>query len=390
MRDVSYCNAYFKIPTPLLKISSNVYILNVGAIPINLLVSCKFFLLWDYGPARKVIVMSEPSKYVVCALYKFVTLSNFAALREPLLQFMELNNIRGTLLLAEEGINGTVSGTRQTIDVLLGWLNADERLNPISVKESLDETQPFHRTKVKLKKEIVTMGVEGIDPLRTTGTYVKPTDWNKLISDPDVLLIDTRNDYEIEIGTFKNAVNPNTDSFREFPKFVKNNLDPNKNKKVAMFCTGGVRCEKSTAYLKEQGFDEVYHLEGGILKYLEDVPKDDTLWEGDCFVFDNRVAVNHDLEKSHYDQCYACRLPITEQDKKSDAYEAGISCPKCYGAHSEEQLSRFREREKQVSLALERDEEHLGLEARKTIKLRRQQKAATRRAQRTAMGKSNG
>jgi UPF0176 protein len=334
--------------------------------------------------------MSEPSKYVVCALYKFVALSNFVALREPLLQLMELNNIRGSLLLAEEGINGTVSGTRQTIDVLLGWLNADERLNPISVKESLDETQPFHRTKVKLKKEIVTMGVEGIDPLRTTGTYVKPTDWNKLISDPDVLLIDTRNDYEIEIGTFKNAVNPNTDSFREFPQFVKNNLDPNKNKKVAMFCTGGVRCEKSTAYLKEQGFDEVYHLEGGILKYLEDVPKDDTLWEGDCFVFDNRVAVNHDLEKSHYDQCYACRLPITEQDKKSDAYEAGISCPKCHGAHSEEQLSRFREREKQVSLALERDEEHLGLEARKTLKLRRQQKAATRRAQRTAMGKSNG
>ena len=333
---------------------------------------------------------SEPARYVVCALYKFVTLENFEALREPLLQIMEFNNIRGTLLLAQEGINGTVSGTRQTIDALLAWLNADERLNPISVKESIDETQPFHRTKVKLKKEIVTMGVQGIDPLKTAGTYVKPADWNALISDPEVLLIDTRNDYEIEIGTFKHAVNPHTGSFREFPQYVKDNLDPEKNKKIAMFCTGGIRCEKSTAYLKEQGFDEVYHLEGGILKYLEDVPKDNTLWEGDCFVFDNRVAVNHDLEKSHYDQCYACRLPVTKQDKQSEEFEAGVSCPKCFGKHTEEQLARFTEREKQVSLALKRNEEHLGLEARKAIKLRRQQKAASRRAQRTAMGKSNG
>jgi UPF0176 protein len=323
-------------------------------------------------------------------MYKFVTLSNFEALREPLLQFMELNNIRGTLLLAEEGINGTVSGTRFTIDALLAWLNSDERLNPISVKESLDETQPFHRTKVKLKKEIVTMGVKGIDPLKSAGTYVKPTDWNKLISDPNVLLIDTRNDYEIEIGTFKNALNPNTDSFREFPQFVTSNLDSNKNKKIAMFCTGGVRCEKSTAYLKEQGFDEVYHLEGGILKYLEEVPKDDTLWQGDCFVFDNRVAVNHDLEKSHYDLCFACRLPITIEDKQSEVFKAGVSCPKCHGKHSEQQLARFKEREKQVTLALARDEEHVGLEARKTLKLKRQQKAANRREQRTAIGKSNG
>jgi UPF0176 protein len=234
------------------------------------------------------------------------------------------------------------------------------------------------------------MGVQGIDPLKTVGTYVKPADWNALISDPDVLLIDTRNDYEIEIGTFKHAVNPNTESFREFPQYVKDNLDPAKNKKIAMFCTGGIRCEKSTAYLKEQGFDEVYHLEGGILKYLEDVPKDNTLWEGDCFVFDNRVAVNHDLQKSHYDQCYACRLPITEEDKLSDVFEAGVSCPKCHGKHNQDQLSRFRERERQVGLAQERNEEQLGLEARKAIKLRRQQKAASRRAQRTAMGKSNG
>ncbi|WP_438863161.1 oxygen-dependent tRNA uridine(34) hydroxylase TrhO [Neptunicella sp.] len=329
------------------------------------------------------------SKYVVCALYKFVTLENFQDIRQPLQELMEKLNIKGTLLLAHEGINGTVSGSRENMDVLLAWLNADERINPISIKESFDEIQPFHRTKVKLKKEIVTLGVEGIDPRKTVGTYVKPADWNALISDPEVLLIDTRNDYEIEIGTFKNAVNPKTDSFREFPQYVKENLDPAKHKKVAMFCTGGIRCEKSTAYMKEQGFDEVYHLEGGILQYLEDVPKEQTLWEGDCFVFDNRVAVNHDLEKSHYDQCYACRLPITDEDKASEQYESGVSCPKCFGTHSEEQIARFREREKQVNLARLRDEEHVGAEARKAIKLRRQQKAAARRAQRTAAGKTN-
>jgi UPF0176 protein len=329
------------------------------------------------------------SPYVVCALYKFVTLENFEDLRQPLLSFMESKDIKGTLLLANEGINGTVSGSRVAIDELLAWLNADERINPVVHKESFDETQPFHRTKVKLKKEIVTMGVEGIDPRRTVGTYVKPKDWNALISDPDVVLVDTRNHYEIEIGTFKNAIDPKTESFREFPQYVKDNLDPAKHKKVAMFCTGGIRCEKSTAYLKEQGFDEVYHLEGGILKYLEEVPKEETLWEGDCFVFDNRVSVNHDLQKGQYDQCYGCRMPITEEDKLSELYESGVSCPKCHGTHSEEQLARFKEREKQVNLARIRQEEHLGTEARKAIKLRRQTKAAARRAQRTAMGKAN-
>jgi UPF0176 protein len=329
------------------------------------------------------------TQYTVCALYKFVTLEDFETLRLPLLQFMESEDIKGTLLLAKEGINGTVSGTKQGIDALLARLNSDSRLQPISFKLSTDEQQPFHRTKVKLKKEIVTLGIEGIDPVKTVGTYVKPKDWNELISDPDVLVIDTRNDYEIEIGTFKNAVNPKTDSFREFPQYVADNLDPKKHKKVAMFCTGGIRCEKSTAYMKQQGFDEVFHLEGGILQYLEDVPKDDTMWEGDCFVFDNRVAVNHDLEKSHYDQCYACRLPITEDDKQSPQFESGVSCPKCYGTHSDEQIKRFREREKQVNLAKDRNEEHLGLEARKAIKQRRQQKAATRRAQREALGKPN-
>lgn len=324
------------------------------------------------------------SKYVVCALYKFVTLENYKEIRQPLLDVMEQNDIKGTLLLANEGINGTVSGTREGVDKLLAWLNSDERLNPIVFKESYDEEQPFYRTKVKLKKEIVTMGVEGIDPLQTVGTYVKPEDWNDLISDPNVTVVDTRNDYEIEIGTFKHAINPKTDTFREFPQYVKDNMDPAKNKKVAMFCTGGIRCEKSTAYMKEQGYEEVYHLEGGILKYLEDVPKEESLWEGDCFVFDNRVAVNHDLEKSIYDQCYACRLPITEEDKQSELFEKGVSCPKCHGTHSEQQIARFREREKQVNLSKERNEEHLGNEARDTMLNKRKQKGDIRRAQRAA------
>lgn len=263
---------------------------------------------------------------VVCALYKFVALENFEALREPLKEVMLANAVRGTLLLAKEGINGTVSGSREGIDTLLAWLQQDPRLSNLGYKESYTQEQPFKRTKVKLKREIVTMGVEDIDPNEVVGTYVKPQEWNDLISDPDVLLIDTRNDYEVEVGTFKHAVNPNTTTFREFPDYVKETLDPAKHKKVAMFCTGGIRCEKSTAYLKQQGFDEVYHLQGGILQYLKDVPKEESLWQGECFVFDDRVTVNHDLEKGEYDQCHACRLPITEQDKQSEYYQPGVSC----------------------------------------------------------------
>lgn len=329
------------------------------------------------------------SKYIVCALYKFVTLENYEAMRQPLLDAMLENHIKGTLLLAAEGINGTISGPREGIDNLLAYLNADVRINPVSSKESLHDDAPFYRTKVKLKKEIVTLGVEGIDPLKTVGTYVKPQEWNTLISDPDVTVIDTRNDYEIEIGTFKHAIDPKTQTFREFPEYVKEHLDPSKNKKVAMFCTGGIRCEKSTAYLKEQGFDEVYHLEGGILQYLEDVPKEESLWEGDCFVFDNRVAVNHDLEKSIYDQCYACRLPITAEDKLSEEFEAGVSCPRCAGTHSDDQIARFREREKQVALADARNESHVGSDARIAMTKRRQDKGKERRARREAMGKTN-
>lgn len=321
------------------------------------------------------------SDTVVCALYKFVTLNDYESLREPLLNTMLENQVRGTLLLAQEGINGTVAGSRQSIDQLLTWLKSDERLSDISYKESFDVENPFNRTKVKLKKEIVTMGVEGIDPKHVVGTYVKPKDWNALISDPDVLLVDTRNDYEVKIGTFKNAVNPKTDTFREFPDYVEQQLDPEKHKKVAMFCTGGIRCEKSTAFLKEKGFDEVYHLEGGILKYLEEVPEDNSMWQGECFVFDNRVAVNHQLEKGQYDQCNACRLPITEQDKLSEHYIEGVSCPHCHDQHTPEQKARFAERQRQVTLAKQRGEQHVGGEAAKVIAQRREAKQEERRKQ---------
>lgn len=305
------------------------------------------------------------TEIVVSALYKFATLDNFELLRKPILELMEKHQVKGTLLLAKEGINGTIAGDRKGIDALLAWLRSDPRLADIDTKESYEQAMPFYRSKVKLKKEIVTMGVENIDPKKIVGTYVKPQDWNALISDPDVMLIDTRNDYEVQIGGFKNAINPVTDTFREFPQYVKDNLDPNKHKKVAMYCTGGIRCEKSTAYLKEQGFNEVFHLQGGVLKYLEEIPADESLWEGECFVFDNRVAVNHDLEKGQYDQCYACRYPITEEEKNSPQFEQGVSCPHCYNKVSDQQRQRFSEREKQVKLAKQRGEEHIGSVANK-------------------------
>ncbi|WP_096087730.1 rhodanese-related sulfurtransferase [Agaribacterium haliotis] len=300
---------------------------------------------------------------VVAALYKFVSLPDYRDLREALLVFCSTWQLKGSLLLASEGINGTVAGSRAAIDALLAYLKADERLADLEHKESFEAEQPFYRMKVKLKKEIVTMGVEGIDPRQSVGTYVEAKDWNKLISDPEVLLIDTRNDYEIRLGSFEGAINPNTESFRAFPDYVKQNLDRAQHKKVAMFCTGGIRCEKSTAYLKEQGFDEVYHLKGGVLKYLEQVDPGDSMWRGDCYVFDNRVAVNHQLEKADWDLCHGCREPISADDKQSELYEQGVSCPRCHDRLSEAQKLGFRERQKQIQLAAERGEVHVGAPA---------------------------
>jgi UPF0176 protein len=330
-----------------------------------------------------------PTQYVTCAMYKFVALPHFESLRQPLLDVMNDNQIFGTLLLAAEGINGTVSSTREGIDKLLAWLDKQPGLENIDSKESYDSKIPFYRTKVKLKKEIVTMGVEGIDPKETVGTYVQPEDWNALISDPDVVLVDTRNDYEVKIGTFKNAIDPKTTTFREFPKWSKENLDPNTNKKVAMFCTGGIRCEKSTAFLKEQGFDEVYHLQGGILKYLEKVPEKDSLWQGECFVFDNRVTVDHNLEAGSYDQCHACRMPITEQEKTLDTYIEGISCLHCHDQVTEEQKQRYAQRQKQVKLAKARGEAHIGSAALLDTERRRADKKARKKAAAEAAKRHN-
>jgi len=321
------------------------------------------------------------SKTVISALYHFTILEDFKDLREPLLKLMQDHEIKGSLLLAREGINGTVAGSRQAIDILMAYLRADARLEKLVSKESFSEDMPFHRSKVKLKKEIVTMGVEGIDPNKIVGTYVKPQDWNALISDPDVVVVDTRNDYEVGIGTFKNALNPKTDSFREFPQYVKDNLEDAKGKKVAMFCTGGIRCEKSTAYLKDQGFDDVFHLEGGILKYLEEVPEENSLWQGECFVFDSRVSVKHNLEEGSYDQCYACRMPITEEDKNDPLYQKGISCPHCHDIQTTDQRKRYAERERQMNLARKSGVEHLGGDVADVIVQRKEMKLSRKQQQ---------
>ncbi|MBT8434757.1 MAG: rhodanese-related sulfurtransferase [Gammaproteobacteria bacterium] len=321
------------------------------------------------------------SAIVIATFYRFVRLDNFASLRDPLLRAMLDNQVRGTILLAAEGINGTVAGKRSSIEGLLDTLRQDDRLRDFDCKLSFDDEMPFYRSRVKLKREIVTMGIDDLDPA-DRGTYVSPADWNALISDPEVTLIDTRNDYESAIGSFDNAIHPDTTSFRDFPAYAARNLDPQKHRKVAMFCTGGIRCEKSTAYLRQQGFDEVYHLQGGILKYLEEIPEADSKWRGECFVFDNRVSVNHALEKGSYDQCHACRRPITDADKSSKKYQAGVSCPACHDSRSSNDRGRFREREKQVRLARARGEQHIGADAGEQARQRKQIKLAAKQAQR--------
>ncbi len=303
-------------------------------------------------------------KYLTAALYRFVSLPDYKALQAPILAECQKHNIKGTLLLAEEGINGTIAGLSDDIHAVLTYLRTDPifnaRFTDLKHKESYADSHPFYRMKVKLKKEIVTMGVPNVNPNNTVGTYVKPEDWNAIISDPDVIVLDTRNDYEVHIGTFKGAVDPKTTTFREFPKYVAENLDKIKHKKVAMFCTGGIRCEKASSYMKEQGFQEVYHLQGGILKYLETVPEAESLWKGECFVFDQRVAVKHGLEVGDYDQCYACRMPLSPEEMQHPHYTPGISCPHCYDKTSEEKKAALTERQKQVILAKARGEAHIG------------------------------
>lgn len=309
-------------------------------------------------------------QYLVAALYKFVTLDNFTEFQQPLLATCKDNDVMGTILLAHEGINGTIAGPEEGINRVLAWIRSHEEFADLDAKFSWAEEAPFYRMKVRLKKEIVTLGVEGVDAANNAGTYVDPKNWNELISDPDVIVVDTRNDYEVAIGTFKNAQNPKTTSFRELPTWVEDELKAKPDAKIAMFCTGGIRCEKSTALLKSQGYDEVYHLKGGILKYLETVPKEESLWEGECFVFDQRVSVKHGLEVGDYDMCHACRMPISQQEMQDERYVKGVSCPHCFDTMDERQRARFEERQKQIELAKKRDENHIAadIEAAKSLK----------------------
>lgn len=300
----------------------------------------------------------------VTALYKFVAFEDPEALREPLLEALSELGIKGTILLATEGLNGTIAGEPEAMDKALNVLCALPGCAALEWKDSHAEAMPFLRLKVRLKNEIVTMGVPGTDPTCLVGSYVTPENWNDLITDPDTVVIDTRNDYEVALGTFQGAVDPETESFRQFPEwfetFRAKLAEQGRTPKIAMFCTGGIRCEKSTSYVKSLGVEDVFHLQGGILKYLETVPREESLWEGECFVFDERVSVSHGLEVGDYQLCHACRHPISVEDRDSDKYEDGVSCPRCHGTFTEEKMAALRERQKQVRLAKERGETHIG------------------------------
>jgi len=306
--------------------------------------------------------MPKKNEILVAALYKFVEINDLLSLQDNLYNICEENNIMGTILIANEGINGTISGKHNEIKETISSLTSDNRFSNIEIKYSSTDKQPFHRMKVRLKKEIVTIGLPEINPNKKVGTYVRPEDWNELISDPNVIVIDTRNKYETKIGSFQNALDPETSSFREFPDWVKKfkNSEDNTNKKIAMFCTGGIRCEKASSLMKEEGFEDVYHLQGGILKYLETVDKENSLWNGECFVFDQRVCLTDELEVGSYKMCFACRMPITEEEMQNEKYIEGISCIYCYDKTTEEKKERFGSRQKQILLAKERGEKHLG------------------------------
>jgi len=284
----------------------------------------------------------------VITFYKFVPLPDFAAMQTPLLAYCEAQQIKGTILLAAEGVNGTIAGSKAAIASILDFLRADPRLADLEWKTSAADTLPFERMKVRLKQEIVTLGLPEIDPNQAVGTYVDPANWNALITDPEVMVIDTRNEYEVAIGTFQGAQNPNTDSFRDFPDYVRHELDPSQHKKVALFCTGGIRCEKASAFMLAQGFETVYHLKGGILKYLETVPVEASLWQGECFVFDQRIAVKHGLEPGTYDMCRSCGHPISDSDKASPHYQEGIACPYCFEQLTDTKRLRQEARKKQL------------------------------------------
>ncbi|MBO6718623.1 MAG: rhodanese-related sulfurtransferase [Rhizobiaceae bacterium] len=290
----------------------------------------------------------------VAALYCFAPVGEPVALRDRLRELVSTEGLRGTLLVAPEGVNGTVAGSRSGLERLVAFLRSQPGFGRLDVKFSTADAMPFHRMKMRLKSEIVTMGVADLDAAREAGTYVAPRDWNALIDDPDTVVIDTRNAYETAIGSFRGALDPNTETFRAFPQWAEEHLNVLKGKRVAMYCTGGIRCEKASAYLKRLGVGEVFHLKGGILKYLEEVPAHESRWEGECFVFDERVGVTHGLETGDATLCRACRHPLTAEDRASDLFEDGISCPNCHGKRGEADRKRYAERQRQVQLALQR------------------------------------
>jgi len=309
--------------------------------------------------------------FLTTTFYHFITLNNIKIFKTIIQDYCDNKSLKGTILLAQEGINGTISGKEDDILEFHKFIKKDQKFSDVfknlEYKSSWSNENPFYRMKVRLKKEIVALGLPEVSPAIKVGKYVKPEDWNSLINDPEVILIDTRNNYEVDIGTFNNAINPKTTSFREFPQYVKKNLKSKKNKKIAMFCTGGIRCEKASSYMLENGFKEVYHLQGGILKYLEEVPKEKSLWQGECFVFDQRIAVTNELKEGRYGQCYACRHPLTPEEMKSDNYLEGISCSYCIKKTSEVKKNNLQERQKQIYLAKARGEEHIGKQIKNNI-----------------------
>ena len=296
---------------------------------------------------------------LTAAFYKFVELPDYAAIREPLLALCNAHAVKGTILLAKEGINGTIAGSPQAVREVLAWLRRDPRWTDLQHKESGAAVAPFYRMKVRLKAEIVTLGVPGLHPSRMAGQYVKPEDWNALLDDPELVLIDARNDYEVAIGSFAGAINPQTHSFSELPAWLEQHAALAAKPKVAMFCTGGIRCEKSTALLRARGFEQVYNLEGGILKYLETVPQEHSRWQGECFVFDQRVAVGHGLAPGHYSLCRACREPVSLEDERSPLFELGVSCPHCHARTTVAQKASAAERHRQVVLARQHKRAHI-------------------------------
>ena len=302
--------------------------------------------------------------YSISALYKFHSIEDANKIHNLIRKELKDLDIKGTILVGSEGINGTISSIcPKKLSKAIEYIKSIEGFKNIDIKYSFSKINPFVRLKVKLKKEIVTIGDDSINPNLISGDYVDPKDWNEIIDDENVLLIDTRNHYECSIGSFKNSINPNTTKFREFPKWLESQNysdEDKKNKKVAMFCTGGIRCEKASSYMKNQGFENVLHLRGGILKYFESVPEDQSMWNGECFVFDDRVSVKHDLSQGTYDMCHGCRMPITKEDKNSNEYIRGVACPSCYHKTTQEQKSRYMSRQKQIDLAKKRNKKHIG------------------------------